>query len=69
MTQPYNTSTMQIREGFRKTNFPPYFFLELRPLLGETNFTLGPISIASIIAINLPRQANFKAILIAVDMS
>ena len=25
-------------------NWPPFFFLEIRPLLGETNFTLGPIS-------------------------
>ena len=27
-----------------KKIYPQFFFLEIRPLLGETNFTLGPIS-------------------------
>ena len=29
---------------FSGKKIDPHFFLEIRPLLGETNFTLGPIS-------------------------
>ena len=29
---------------FSEKKLTPIFFLEIRPLLGETNFTLGPIS-------------------------
>ena len=29
---------------FTRKKLTPIFFLEIRPLLGETNFTLGPIS-------------------------
>ena len=54
--------------------------LQIRPLLGETNFTLGPISKSIIFIILLffdtgllsPRiwgvRATFKAVLTAVDM-
>ena len=64
----------------RRRKLTPIFFLEIRPLLGETNFTLGPISKSILFIILLffdtgllsPRiwgaWATFKAVLTAVDM-
>ena len=62
---------------FPDKKIDPHFFLEMTPLLVKQILHLVPsqnllffaFMMASIIAINLPRQANFKAILIAVDMS
>ena len=54
--------------SFAKPPSDPHFFFQNKTLLGDTNFTLGPIS-KSILS---PRiwdvRATFKAVLTAVDM-
>ena len=66
--------------SFFRKKFDLHFFLEIRPLLGETNFTLGPISKSILFCfyngfyncLLSPRiwgvRASFKAVLTAVDM-
>ena len=65
---------------FHTKKIDPHFFLEIRPLLGETNFTLGPISKSIIFCFNIgfyncllsPQDLGpsgySKAVLTAVDM-